>query len=445
MTPLLVPSLLLALLLTPAVLLFTLQILAALVPPRRVPPPAASSAAPSSPPTASPLPTPLPTPLSAPLSVPLPAAPSSCVTPCTPAPAPTSLPARPPLAVLVPAHNEATGIAATLAAISQQLAPGDQLLVVADNCSDDTAAVARAAGATVTVRDEPTRRGKAYALAAGMRALSVAPPAMVLIIDADCLPAPGAFDHLAHRCVALGRPAQACYLMHARAGAAPARLVAEFAWAVKNSVRARGRARLGMACQLSGSGMIFPWDTLWRAPLESGSLVEDLLLGLELAAAGHAAAFCPEALVHSMFADNANGARDQRTRWEHGHLHLLLRDGPRHLLASVRARNWAYFSLVIDMAIPPLSLLVLLAGAASVAPLAGWYLAGAAWPWALALCPPLLLAAALLAAWHQAGRALLPPRRLPHVLLYALAKIPLYLRFLVRRQRSWIGAARDKS
>ncbi|MGH8485060.1 MAG: glycosyltransferase, partial [Pseudomonas sp.] len=57
--------------------------------------------------------------------------------------------ARGRVAVLVPAHNEASIIGATLASIGAQLHAGDRLLVVADNCSDDTAALAVAAGAEV--------------------------------------------------------------------------------------------------------------------------------------------------------------------------------------------------------------------------------------------------------------------------------------------------------
>src|SRR5205814_9716062 len=67
---------------------------------------------------------------------------------------------RPRLAVLVPAHNEAAGIAAALATMTAQLQPGDRLLVVADNCSDDTARVAAVAGAEVAERHDLQRRGK---------------------------------------------------------------------------------------------------------------------------------------------------------------------------------------------------------------------------------------------------------------------------------------------
>ena len=56
---------------------------------------------------------------------------------------------RPPVAVLIPAHNERGGIATTVRAVQNDLRAGDRLLVVADNCTDDTAAEARQAGAEV--------------------------------------------------------------------------------------------------------------------------------------------------------------------------------------------------------------------------------------------------------------------------------------------------------
>src|SRR6201996_4166295 len=67
------------------------------------------------------------------------------------------------LAVVIPAHNESTGIVPTIADITPQLKHGDRLIVIADNCSDDTAAVAAAAGAEVVTRDDMTQVGKGYA------------------------------------------------------------------------------------------------------------------------------------------------------------------------------------------------------------------------------------------------------------------------------------------
>src|SRR6476469_6442466 len=83
--------------------------------------------------------------------------------------------ARSPCVVLVPAHDEENGLPATLAGLLPLLRPGDRLLVVADNCTDRTAAAARAAGAEVVERHDPDRRGKGYALAAGVDALRADP------------------------------------------------------------------------------------------------------------------------------------------------------------------------------------------------------------------------------------------------------------------------------
>ncbi|WP_288501187.1 glycosyltransferase family 2 protein, partial [uncultured Pseudomonas sp.] len=169
---------------------------------------------------------------------------------------------RPQVAVLVPAHDEASIIGATLASLVPQLQAGDRLLVVADNCSDDTARRAEEGGAEVVVRQDALRRGKGYALDFGMRHLAADPRQVVIIVDADCRAEKGALEQLARRCAQSGRPVQALYLMKAPAGAGLKVQVAEFAWRVKNLVRPRGWARVGLPCQLMGSGMAFPWQDL---------------------------------------------------------------------------------------------------------------------------------------------------------------------------------------
>ena len=65
---------------------------------------------------------------------------------------------RPRCVVLVPAHNEETGIGRTILAILPQLGADDRLVVVADNCTDRTADVVRSLGATVLERTDPAPR-----------------------------------------------------------------------------------------------------------------------------------------------------------------------------------------------------------------------------------------------------------------------------------------------
>lgn len=356
---------------------------------------------------------------------------------------------RPAIAVLVPAHNEGVGIVPTLDVIRAQMQDGDRLLVVADNCSDDTAQVAAASGAEVIERNDSAHRGKGYALDYGVRYLEYSPPDVLVIVDADCMvhgSGEGAgLETLAYRCLERQRPIQALYLMFSPEGAGLKTKVAEFAWAVKNWARAVGYARLGLPCQLMGTGMAFPWAMIQRAELASGHIVEDLKLGLDFAAAGAAPELCTEALVTSVFPTNAEGTQSQRTRWEHGHLGMMVKDGPRQLMRALRERNLPLLSLVLDMLVPPLALLTLMVVLMAVLGSGLIWFTGQAMPWSLAIISFVLLGIAVLLAWVGYGRNILSFRNLAYAPFYALGKIPLYLKFLVNRQVEWVRSRRDNS
>src|SRR4051812_40886163 len=216
------------------------------------------------------------------------------------------------LAVVIPAHNESTAILPTLQDIRAQLLPADRLLVVADNCTDDTAVIAAAAGAEVLRRDDPVRRGKGYALDFALQQLKSDPPEIVVIIDADCRVAERSLDRLAGACATSHRPVQALDLMIAPEAGQINHSVAEFAWRVKNWVRPLGLSALGLPCQLLGTGMAIPWNVIGAADLGTGWIVEDLKLGLDLASSGHPPLFCPSACVTSRFPVSAAGAETQR-------------------------------------------------------------------------------------------------------------------------------------
>src|SRR5450631_2734601 len=243
------------------------------------------------------------------------------------------------VAVLIPAHDETKGILATLNDIKPQLRSTDRLLVVADNCTDDTAAVVASAGAEVTVRSDLTKIGKGYALDWGLTHLASTPPDIVIMIDADCSVTSGTIDRLGSVCEQAQRPVQSLYLMTAPAGPKINHQVAEFAWRVKNWVRPLGLGALGLPCQLMGSGMAFPWKIIRTAALPNDSIVEDLKLGLELACAGYPPMFCSSAVVTSPFPNSAEGAYQQRQRWEHGHIWLILTKVPELLYATIKRKD----------------------------------------------------------------------------------------------------------
>jgi cellulose synthase/poly-beta-1,6-N-acetylglucosamine synthase-like glycosyltransferase len=349
---------------------------------------------------------------------------------------------KPRCAVLVPAHDEEASIARTVKVLLAQLGPGDRLVVVADNCSDRTAEVARGGGATVVERHDPARRGKGYALDYGVRFLESDPPDVVLLVDADCTPGEGAVARLAHAAAVNRCPVQAAYLMDLLPGAGIKQQVSRFAFRYKNLVRPLGLASLGLPCLLTGTGIAFPWPLLRDAPLASGNIVEDMQLGLDLALAGHPPQFCPEAVVTSELPAGRRTAATQRTRWEHGHLRTLLSQAPRLVVAGLGRRRLDLLGLALELSVPPLSMLFLLWAAAGLACGLLGYVA-AAWLPALVLgCSGLAAILSVFAAWCKFGREHLPLTSLLAAPVYALWKVPIYAAFFLRPQRAWVRTAR---
>lgn len=356
---------------------------------------------------------------------------------------PSAKSSRPRVAVLVPAHNESSVIVATLKTIGPQLLEWDRLLVVADNCADDTAALARAAGAEVVERSNDRQRGKGYALDFGVRHLASAAPDVLIIVDADCQISDGFVERLATCCIDSGRPTQSLNLMRAPAGSGLKVQIAEFAWCVKNRVRPRGWARLGLPCQLMGTGMAFAWRDLPLIDLASGHIVEDLKMGLDFCRSGKPPLFCPDALVTSYFPRSEEGLTTQRTRWEHGHLGVILGDTPKLLVESMAKGNGNLLAMTLDLLVPPLALLTLALVAALGLSWLVFLLAGILAPALIATTGALLLAATILLAWSQFGREIISFSALMYAPFYAVKKIPLYIGFLLKRQVEWVRSKRD--
>ncbi len=353
---------------------------------------------------------------------------------------------RPPhikVAVVVPAHNEAAGIADTLRSVRTQLLQGDTLLVVADNCTDDTAALSRSMGAISVERHDLSRKGKGYALDFGVRHLEGFPPDVVVFVDADCIVHPHALAELTAACVRTCRPVQALYLMRGPERSSLKLRIAEFAWRVKNHARPLGLHRMGFPCQLMGSGMAFPWPQISSVPLANGHLVEDLQLGLELATMGTPAVFCPHALVTSSFPVNGEGVQSQRTRWEHGHLMVLLSRTPYLLWSALWRRDLSLLMLTLDLAVPPLALLTLMVLAATAVNVAVWFFSAAIAPLVISLtnCVALLLAVFL--GWARVGRSVVSLADLTLAPWYAMRKISIYIKFILVRQVDWVRSKRD--
>ena len=355
---------------------------------------------------------------------------------------PTSSPVKWKGAILVPAHNEALGIAGTVAAL-RLAAPDCRIVVVADNCSDQTADLARSAGAEAITRNSLAHKGKGFALAFGRDYLAKTPPEAVIIVDADCMLSPGSAEILIERAVLSGVPVQGVNLLVAGGSESPLASISNFAMLIKNLVRARGLGRLGGGTLLFGTGMAFPWTLFATLDLATSHAVEDLQLGLSLAKQGVRVGFEDRALVTSPAASVAD-SEGQRSRWEHGFLQTAMQNGMPFMLSGLLQGSRHLFFMGAHMMVPPLAMLMLVSAAVITLLTASIWVVPAALAALLLLSACLtLLSLALLAAWWKEGRKVISGRSLLKIPLYVLWKVPIYIRFFTARQTGWNRTQRD--
>ena len=257
--------------------------------------------------------------------------------------------------VVVPAHNESHGLLPTLATLAQTSYPAHcrRILVVADNCTDDTAEVARAAGVEVWERTAPDARGKGQALAWAFARLEAALWDEVVVIDADTLVDPAFFSALDRATAAAHARGHQAFALQgrydfARVPGLPLPQGSE-RWfdaitiatkAAENAFVYRSRSALGLVTLLQGNGFAVSRATLARVPFDAGSIVEDAEYALSLARARVPVVFAEEAVVVSRMTARVADAAPQRLRWAGGIFALLGRAGLPLLRAAVTLGDW---------------------------------------------------------------------------------------------------------
>jgi cellulose synthase/poly-beta-1,6-N-acetylglucosamine synthase-like glycosyltransferase len=346
--------------------------------------------------------------------------------------------------VIVPAHDEEEGIVRTIEAIQPQLNPGDRLIVVADNCTDRTIEVASAAGAETIERTNSTLRGKGFALHEGVKYLGTGTsPQVVVIVDADCIVAPGCISCLVNSVERTGRPVQGTYLMRALIPSSATR-IAEFAFKIKNYVRPAGGAQFGLPCLLYGTGMAFPWNLVQGSILANGHLAEDLKLAIELSLLGFPPVFSRDAVCYSAFPLTDTALLGQRRRWEHGYFSSVVEYLPKLLLDAFARRDWKLFAVALELSIPPLALMMVITALISLLGVFAMF-AGST----ISIAPILamyfpIFATLLTLAWYFHGRDLISAGDVLELGKHTIRRLCMVGSFLIKPQREWVRTERKK-
>ena len=343
--------------------------------------------------------------------------------------------------VLIPAHNEEQIIQQTLMRLLEEIGPDDRIVVVADNCTDNTAKISRALDVDVIERQSQMHKGKPYALEFGLQYIAKQPLQTIVIFDADCEFKSGSLNHLVSSSQQLNCVVQSLYLMQAPKQAPLKIRFAEFTWLIKNRIRPLGQRKLGMGSQLHGSGMAFPWETISTMSLATNSIVEDLELGLSLAAQDKFAYFEDRSVVVSTFPCSEQSLSTQRTRWEAGHLHSIKSNLPR-LFSLLFQRKYKSTCMFLDALIPPTLMLVLLLLSSLCLSLL-LLIVDIYTPFFLVSLAFLSVVIAITLCWLKHGRDLVSAAELGKVCKLLFSKAKSYKTFMKNKELKWVKTNRN--
>jgi cellulose synthase/poly-beta-1,6-N-acetylglucosamine synthase-like glycosyltransferase len=273
------------------------------------------------------------------------------------------------LTVIVPCHNEEVTVVRCIESL-KAAGPGQEILVIAHNCSDRTAELAAKAGARVEVVNDLTKQGKGHALKHGFDfAFANLGAEAVMIVDADSTVSPNIMTEVLKRLAT--SPVVQCRYQVKNYAASWRTTLTSLAFLGINVVRARGRDRLGLSSGIFGNGFAMRKEVLDNVEYDAHSIVEDMEFHLALVDHGYRVRFIREAVVLGDMPLSAKTAENQHSRWEGGRIRLLS-DWGIPLLRKVLRGNLRLAEPLTDLLGLPLalevfSLLILLLFHSSIA------------------------------------------------------------------------------
>lgn len=269
-------------------------------------------------------------------------------------------------ALIVPAHNEEKIITKTIYSLSGIIYPKKyyDVFVIADNCTDDTAGIARSLGANVLERTHETKLGKGYALRWAFDQILEYDKSYdaIVVIDADSLISGNYLEVMNYYLEKGSRVIQSSDLVLSEPGNWSVEAT-RIGFMLYNYVKPLGRKVLNFNMGLRGNGMCFRADVLKKIPWQAWSLIEDVEYGLILMLEGVKIDFAPEATVLAQMPVEAKNAETQRSRWELGRFQVIRSYTSKFLIKAIKQRSASYFDVFIDLITPPFVNLMLMVAA----------------------------------------------------------------------------------
>jgi len=351
-------------------------------------------------------------------------------------------------AIVIPAHNEEKMIAKTIYSLFSLNYPNKlfDVIVVADNCTDQTAEISTGLGATVWERTDDKKRGKGYALSWGFEKLlqSSADYDAVIVIDSDSLIS-GNFLTVMNDYLEQGMTViQSNDLVLPQPGNWSIEST-RIGFILTNFIKPLGRKNFGLFAGLRGNGMCFRTDVLRDVPWQAWSLTEDVEFGLTLILKGYKIEFSPEAVVWAQMPVHSRNAESQRSRWERGRSQITKNFAGIFFKKAIRHRSIRFFDVFIDLITPPFVNMMLFVSIMTVLSflmwIFGWIAPTALWLWVLLIFASVFH---LLLGLKTAKADRMLYKSMLYIPIYILWKIKMYIKALsAQREMKWIRTTRD--
>ena len=259
-------------------------------------------------------------------------------------------------AAVISARNESAVIGELIHSIKKQNYPAELLdiFVVADNCTDNTAAVARRAGAIVFERFNRKEVGKGYALDYAFQRIekdyAAAGYEGYFIFDADNLLDANyvaemnkVFDS-GCRVITSYRNSKNYDSNWISAGSA--------LWFLREAKYLNNsRMILGTNCAVSGTGFLVARDIIrahggWKYHL----LTEDIQFSIDCACEGERVGYCPTAMLYDEQPVTFEQSWNQRLRWSKGFYQVFARYGRKLLGGIIKRRSFSCYDMLMTVA-----------------------------------------------------------------------------------------------
>lgn len=276
-------------------------------------------------------------------------------------------------AVLIPAHNEELLIGNLVDSIMNSDYPksGYTVFVIADNCSDSTAAVSREHGANCLERFDDEKRGKPYALNWALGQISIDDYDAVTIIDADTEVDRAYFSGM-NKALSRGADAIQGYFGVLNPDENWLTRLSVLPAALRYKLQCPAKAFLGLSCPLAGNGMVFSADLIKRLGWNAYSIAENweyyAIVTLEDYVVQHES----DAVIYSQVTPSLKEGKAQRTRWLKGRIDTISRYAGKLLAKSLRSGRLLYVDALIELVRPSHSMLFLSTIAYLLLCAAGW-------------------------------------------------------------------------